>query len=253
MFIRLVLFSLFFSLFPTFLWAQPSRGWQKRLNGQWMASDGFTLSFWNDKANYQTRYEYQTYQVRHDTLVLKVNPVDLPGWTGEIQFLLLERWKRDSLYLEVLQHPYEAKGTKKMLYRNVSKDRLLCSWDSLVYTSHACFGNCENFRLKIWPNGFVEYWGIYRANPLGYYTFNLDKKELNRLNGLLSSSQFEKQPTYWDLPQDLYAQTVEFYGSKGKILRAHADHFSPEFNWLCAFFQQLKKEKSNYFIHNEKK
>jgi len=247
---------LFFLLFFTFLCsnsliAQPSKKWQKRLNGEWSSSDGFTLSFWNDGANYQTRYGYQPYQIIKDTVLLKPNLEDLPQWKNNIKLILLDRWNLDSMRIQIVEHPYESKGTVKTLVHHADNDRSVKKWDSLTYTSHPCFGNCENFRLKFWPDGKVEYWGIYRAQPLGYFTFQLKKEELKKLNQLLRSSNFKQQPAIWDLPQDLYAQTVEFYGPNGKVLRAHADNFSPEFNWLCAYFQILKKEKSRFFLKDE--
>jgi hypothetical protein len=248
---RLFLLLFFSFVFISFSFAQPSRKWQKRLNGEWIANDGFSLSFWDGSANYQTRYSYQTFEVRKDTLVLKSNAADLPNWKGEIKLLLVDRWNRDSMKIQVVQHPYEPSGSEKMVYRNTSIDRSLLKWDSVLYTSHPCFGNCENFRLKFWPNGMVEYWGVYKSNPLGYFMFELNHYELKRFNQLLQSSQFKLQPAIWDLPQDLYAQTVEFYGPSGKVLRAHADNFSPEFNWLCAYFQNLKKEKSRFFFRDE--
>jgi hypothetical protein len=229
----------------------PKKRFQRKMEGEWIAQDGFGLSFLGNHANYQTRYSYQPYFISKDTLILKANPKDLPSWKGDIKFRVLERWGSDSLKIQVLQHPYEAVNSVKILQHTTLFWKSIGRWDSVIYTSHPCFGNCENFRLKITPDGVVEYRGIYRTDPLGTYSFIMNWPELNKLEQLLYCSNFEKQPAIWDLPQDLYAQTVEFFGRSGKVIRVHADNFSPEFNWLCYFFQQLKLERSPFFIKDE--
>jgi hypothetical protein len=210
------------------------------LQGEWVGNNQEVLAFSAAGATYLPRMGYTGYTVEKSKIIIAPKPKDLPDYKKPVIYQILKRKGTDSLWVKVLQHPYEPVGKKIIFVKtSIYRNRRWADFGKITFISHPCFGNCENYKFELSIDGTFTYEGIYKAEKMGKFSGSLNVFQMTDLTRMLCNGNPNLQPNQTDLPQDLYARTVTLEMLDGEIRVLHADNFSPEFNLFCFYVDFL--------------